>query len=71
MNGSPRKAEKSVFPKLLIQEPMSTSLRPEGLPNDNSQHTEETVKQYADQGMHQGKQTPSYLLRRRVYIVMC
>lgn len=71
MNGSPRKAEKSVFPKLLIQEPMSTSLRPEGLPNDNSQHTKETVKQYADQGMHQGKQTTSYLLRRRIYIVTC
>ena len=71
MNGSPRKAEETMFPKLLTQGPKSISLRPEGLPNNNSQHTKETVKQYADQGMHQGKQTPSYILRRGIYIVTC
>ena len=51
MNGSPRKAEETMFPKLLTQEPKPIALRPEGLP-DNSQHTKETVKQYADRGMH-------------------
>ena len=70
MNGSPRKAEETMFPKLLTQEPKPIALRPEGLP-DNSQHTKETVKQYADRGMHQGKQTPSSLLRRGIYIVTC
>ena len=52
MNASQRKAEKSVFPKLLTQEPRSTSLRPEGLPahqgnckttcwpGDSSRHTD-------------------------------